>query len=339
MSAPRAGKIVLAMALVTAALVVTAATPAVFDHHAAGISATSEWIGWVSGAAATAAAIGALALGTALIVEKRRLTTAFDRLRAVADELRIARDAANAASEAKSHFLATMSHELRTPLNAVIGFSEIIAAETFGPVGQQVYRGYAADILQSGQHMLDLINDILTMAKIDAGRYELDPAPLDLRDATERAVHMFRGSKVAEGRRITIGADAKWPWLEVDERALRQMLLNLLSNAAKFSEPDTAIDLICDTDGEGDIVVTVVDRGIGMTEVEAAQVVLPFHQADSRLARKYEGSGLGLSIVAGLMSYHGGRLAIVTEPEVGSRISLVFPASAVCSDCVETVAA
>jgi signal transduction histidine kinase len=226
-----------------------------------------------------------------LFFQNRLLTTAYESLRALADDL----TAKNAPTRRARQITvpATMSHELRTPLNAVIGFSEIISEETFGPVGKATYRDYAGDILRSGYHMLELVNDILTMAKLDAGRYELDLTPLDLRKTVDRTVDMFRGAKHAGNHVITIVPDAPWPWIEADERAVRQMMLNLLSNAAKFSEPDTPIEVRCDTSPDGEIVVTVIDRGIGMTQEETEQVARPFYQADSRLARRYEGSGLG----------------------------------------------
>jgi signal transduction histidine kinase len=291
-------------------------------------------------AASAAAAIGcALALIAVQFFENRRLAAARDGLRRLADDLRAAKIDADAASEAKSRFLATMSHELRTPLNAVIGFSEIIAGETFGPVGQPTYRSYAADILHSGHHMLALVTDILTMAKLDAGHFDLTLAPMDLRETVEKTVKMFAGTKHAEGRAITIAPDAPWPVIEADERAVRQMVLNLLSNAAKFSEPDKPIEVRWKTSAAGEIAVTVADRGIGMTSQEAALAIRPFYQVDSRLARSYEGSGLGLSIVAGLMSCHRGRLVIDSEPGSGSQISLVFPANALCpADFAEATA-
>jgi two-component system, cell cycle sensor histidine kinase PleC len=293
---------------------------------------------WIFSAIAAALVVCGFAFIVLLFFQNRLLTTAYESLRALADDLRAAKNAADATSEAKSRFLATMSHELRTPLNAVIGFSEIISEETFGPVGKATYREYAGDILRSGYHMLELVNDILTMAKLDAGRYELDLTPLDLRNTVDRTVDMFRGAKHAGNHVITIVPDAPWPWIEADERAVRQMMLNLLSNAAKFSEPDTPIEVRCDTSPEGEIVVTVTDRGIGMTQEEAEQVARPFYQADSRLARRYEGSGLGLSIVSGLMGCHDGRLTIDSQPGTGSRISLVFPPSAACASNLAAVA-
>ncbi len=223
-------------------------------------------------------------------------------------------------------------------LTKAYGFSQIISEETFGPVGQTAYREYATDILDSGQHMLELVDDILIMARLDAGRYELDLVRLELRETVDRTVNMFRGTKQAGSHSITVDPNAAWPWIEADERALRQMLLNLLSNAAKFSEPDTPIDVQCRFSSDGDVVLTVADHGIGMTSQDTAQVVNAFYQADSRIARRYEGSGLGLSIVSGLMGCHGGRLTIDSEPGSGSRISLIFPAALVCAEDLVKVA-
>jgi signal transduction histidine kinase len=292
---------------------------------------------WLFSGIAAALVVCGFAFIILLFFQNRLLTKAHRELTSLANDLRIAKDAADAASDAKSRFLATISHELRTPLNAVIGFSEIIAKDTFGP-GAAAYRDYAADILHSGQHMLELVEDILIMAKLDAGRYELDLGRLDLRETVDRTVNMFRGTKQAAGRSITVTSDAAWPWIEADERAIRQMLLNLLSNAAKFSERDTQIEVRCRFSAEGEVVLTVVDHGIGMTSQEAAQVVNAFYQADSRIARRYEGTGLGLSIVSGLMGCHGGRLMIDSERGVGSRISLIFPARVVCTPDLIAVA-
>jgi signal transduction histidine kinase len=293
---------------------------------------------WIFSAIAVALVVCGLAFIILLFFQNRLLVKSHESLRALTDDLRTAKNAADAANEAKSRFLATMSHELRTPLNAVIGFSEIISREVFGPVGKPTYRTYAADILHSGQHMLELVDDILLMAKLDAGHYEVDPAPLDLLKTVDRTVDMFCGTKNAEGRSITVASDAAWPWIKADERSVRQMLLNLLSNAAKFSEPQTPIEVRCRTSPDGGVTLTVTDHGIGMTPQEAAQVVRPFYQADSRIGRKYDGTGLGLSIVSGLMGCHGGRLTIDSEPGVGSRMSLVFPAAVVCAKNLAEVA-
>lgn len=292
---------------------------------------------WIFSGIATALVLCGLAFIVLLFMQNRLLARAYNALSDLADDLRVAKNAADAASQAKSRFLATMSHELRTPLNAVIGFSEIIATEAFGPAGQPAYRDYAADIQNSGEHMLELVNDILTTAKLDAGHLELELAPMDPLRTTERTVTMFRGTRYARDHTITVAADMAWPRIEADERAYRQMLLNLLSNAAKFSEPGTPIEVRC-TKAENGVLITVCDQGIGMTPQEVARVTQPFYQADGRLARKYEGSGLGLTIVAGLMKCHGGELLIESYPGAGSQISLVFPASVAAAESLAAAA-
>ena len=294
---------------------------------------------WVFSGIATALVISGLAFIGLLFFQNRLLAKAYQETSALAHDLRVAKNIADAASEAKSRFLATMSHELRTPLNAVIGFSEIIAGETFGPVGKPAYRGYAVDILAAGRHMLELVNDVLTMAKLDAGRYELDPAPMNLQDAVNKTVTIFRGTTNFDKREIQVTGNLRWPWLRADERAVRQVLLNLLSNAAKFSEPGKPIEVRYETMPDGEIVMSVVDRGIGMSPDQVSEATRPFYQADSRLARKYEGTGLGLSIVSGLIECHGGRLIIDSHPDVGSRVSIAFPREAVCPDVREPTAA
>ena len=278
---------------------------------------------WIFSGIAAALAVCGVAFIVLLFFQNRLLTNAYDKLQALADDLRIAKNQSDASNEAKSRFLANMSHELRTPLNAVIGFSDIIANEQFGPVGQPAYRDYAGDIFRSGHHMLDLITDILTMAKLDVGQYEVAWDLVNLRETVDNVVRIAAGTAYAQGRTITVEPQTPWPCIEADERAVRQMVLNLLSNAAKFSAPGTPIEVQC-RETVDEVIVTVIDHGIGMTPEEAAQAVRPFYQADSRLARRFEGSGLGLSIVAGLMDCHGGKLVIDSVPDAGSRISLVF---------------
>ena len=149
--------------------------------------------------------------------------------------------------------------------------------------------------------MLELVNDVLTMAKLDAGRYELDLAPMNLHDTVDKTVTIFRGTTTFEKREIRVTGNLRWPWLMADERAVRQILLNLLSNAAKFSEPDKPIEVRYETSPDGEIMISVIDQGIGMAPDQVSEATRPFYQADSRLSRKYEGTGLGLSIVSGLV--------------------------------------
>ena len=284
---------------------------------------------WIFSGLALGLVICSVILIGLLLAQNRAIGRAHNRLRVMADDLRAAKETAEFASEAKSRFLANMSHELRTPLNAIVGFSDMIAQEALGPVGQQRYKEYARDIFHSGTHMTDLINDILTMAKLESGHFEIEVWPLDLRRHVEGTLSMFLGTAMARGSDIAIEAGGDWPMVRADERALRQMLLNLLSNAVKFSAPGQPVRIASRRLEKGELRLTVTDSGVGMTPAQAALAVKPFRQIDDRLARKYEGTGLGLSIVKGLIERHDGRLVIVSEPGSGSSISLVFPKEAV----------
>jgi two-component system cell cycle sensor histidine kinase PleC len=194
-----------------------------------------------------------------------------------------------------------------------------------GPVGVAKYKEYARDIMRSGTHMTELVNDILTMAKLEAGHFEIELRPLDLRVHVEATLSIFLGTEMARGSDVATEASGDWPCLRADERALRQMLLNLLSNAVKFSGPGEPIRIGCRRLEGGDLCLSVADQGVGMTRKQAEMAVQPFRQVDDSLARKYEGTGLGLSIVKGLIERHDGHLLVESEPGQGSRISLVFP--------------
>jgi signal transduction histidine kinase len=247
-----------------------------------------------------------------------------------------ARDRAELASRAKSRFLATMSHELRTPLNAIIGFSEMIKQEMHGPAGPPQYPEYAGYILNSGTHMLSLVEDILTTAKLESGNYDLDLRKVDVAQAVKAVTIMLRGNPLASGREITQAPACVWPILMVDERALRQMLINLLTNALKFSAPSGAVLLTSRfTPDSGLFEIVVQDSGIGMTEEQAAMAVLPFQQIDDGTNRRYEGTGLGLTIVKGLIEAHGGQLRIRSEPDHGTEVALRFCRDAVIEGGVE----
>jgi signal transduction histidine kinase len=159
-----------------------------------------------------------------------------------------------------------------------------------------------------------------------------------LNDTVGKTVAIFRGTTNFEKREIRVTSNLRWPWLIADERAVRQVLLNLLSNAAKFSEPDKSIEVRCETSLGGEIMISVIDQGIGMAPDQVSEATRPFYQADSRLSRKYGGTGLGLSIVSGLMECHGGHLIIDSQLGVGSRVSVAFPQKAVCHDAREHTA-
>jgi PAS domain S-box-containing protein len=232
-----------------------------------------------------------------------------------------------AADRAKMEFIHNMSHELRTPLNAIIGFSEMLKEQMLGPLGNDTYVSYAGDIHRSGGSLLETINNILDMARIEGGRYELNEDMVDLCELLERATGAIAPS-AAQKRIAMTGPEAGLAlYLRADERALMQMLVNLLSNAVKFTAEGGRVMLATALDAAGDCTVAIADTGIGMSADEFDRALKPFQQADTSLARKYDGAGLGLSIAAGLMALHGGGLNIDSAPRVGTTITLRFPAS------------
>ena len=214
---------------------------------------------------------------------------------------------AEAANASKTAFLANMSHELRTPLNAILGFSEIISQECFGAVGNARYKDYAGDIHSSGAHLLSLINDLLDIAKIETGRMEISPNPLDARRTFEIALKLI-GFKAAEKRQqLVIHVEQNAPPLYADERALKQMLINLVSNAVKFTPEGGRIDVLASAAKGGGFQIMVRDNGPGIPREKLANVFTPFSQVDNRYDRQAGGTGLGLALVRGLAELHGGR--------------------------------
>jgi len=199
------------------------------------------------------------------------------------------------------------------------------------------YRDYAKDILNSGTHMLDIVNAIITITRLEARSFDMTPEPIDLHAAAETAVAAFRVSDIGRNRAVTIAAAKAGASVLADKKAVQQMLLHLLSNAAKFSPPEAAITVTIARSG-GFLRLTVSDHGIGMSDREIELAVQPFRQADERLARRYDGVGLGLSIVKKLIEVHGGTLVIESVPRIGSSISLDFPIDPACSLSVPMVA-
>ena len=248
-------------------------------------------------------------------------------LRARTREAEEARRQAELAERAKAAFLSNMSHELRTPLNAIIGFSDLIRFETFGPVGDAHYRDYAEDIYQSGNKLLGLLNDILDLSRIDAGRHQLQEEALEVLRAVEVAVRGVREQAEREGLAINLATNSSvhLPLLYADPRALRQMLMNLLSNAIRFNRPGGTIRLEAGLGAEGGLEISVADTGIGMSAAEINLALSPFGQVDTALGRRHQGGGLGLPIFRALMGLHGGRLEIDSTPDKGTIVRLVFP--------------
>jgi signal transduction histidine kinase len=232
---------------------------------------------------------------------------------------------AELANRAKTDFLANMSHELRTPLNAIIGFSEILSREHLGPLKNPRYLEYSHDIHASGLHLLSIINDVLDMSKIEAGKLDIHDEDIAVSTLLNGSVRMVRERarkqcielicKVVDPDHVIIG----------DERALKQCLLNLLSNAIKFSHAGSTVTVEGSIDAEGRTALTITDEGIGMTEEELERALQPFGQAHASTTRTYGGTGLGLPITQGLVEAHGGAMSIVSAPGEGTRVSIVLP--------------
>ncbi|HYM72530.1 MAG TPA: ATP-binding protein [Stellaceae bacterium] len=232
---------------------------------------------------------------------------------------------AELANRAKSDFLANMSHELRTPLNAIIGFSEILSGEYLGPLKNVRYLEYSHDIHSSGLHLLSIINDVLDMSKIEAGKLDINEEEIAVEPLLAGSVRMVR--ERARKQRLELALNVADPdhTIVADERALKQCLLNLLSNAIKFSRVGGHILVEATIDAENRTVLTIADEGIGMNEEELERALQPFGQAQSSTTRTYGGTGLGLPITQGLIEAHGGTLTIDSRPGQGTRVSIVLP--------------
>ena len=249
--------------------------------------------------------------------------------------MREAMEAAESGNRAKSEFLANMSHEIRTPLNAIIGFSDIILSGAFGELGSEKYTEYVRDIRHSGAHLLTIINDILDISKIEANRYQLEVKRIDLADSVETARRIIVEQVRNAGLLLDIKVAGALPQVQADPTAVTRMLINLLSNAAKFTGPGGEIRLQVDRREDGGILVTISDNGVGIDAAALEHVLTPFGQVASAMARNHQGTGLGLPITKWLIEEHGGELTIDSVEGEGTCVTLVFPVDLVVSN--ETV--
>jgi PAS domain S-box-containing protein len=234
------------------------------------------------------------------------------------------------ANRAMAEFVANMSHELRTPLNAVIGFSEIIKGEMLGPVGTPKYVDYAKDIFLSGTHLLEIINDILDISKVESGKAELQEEEVDVAHLIKSCIKLIEHKAEQSEVKVHVSPFAESNRLYVDRRKLKQVLINLLSNAVKFTPPGRGVEVDAAPEADGSFTLSVSDRGIGMRSQDIAIAMAPFGQIASSLNRKYEGTGLGLPLAKSLVEAHGGHLTIKSRLHIGTTVTVSLPPDRVC---------
>jgi two-component system, cell cycle sensor histidine kinase DivJ len=234
------------------------------------------------------------------------------------------REEAESASRAKTQFLANMSHELRTPLNAIIGFSEILNRELFGTLGEARYRDYAHLIHESGEHLLNVVNDILDMSKIEAGKFKIVKEPFDVASLVKSCCDIMRHTAEQRSLSLIVDVTPSVPELPADKRACKQMLLNVISNAIKFTDPGGFVRVSARA-VNGTVELVVADNGIGIAEADLCKLGKPFVQANNSYDRSYDGAGLGLSVVKGLARLHGGRLELESTLGQGTTATITLP--------------
>ena len=265
-----------------------------------------------------------------------RITTVVDitELKQIETDLRRAKEEADEANMAKSAFLANMSHELRTPLNAIIGFSEMMMNGTLGPIENEHYREYLGDIKFSAQHLMHIINDVLDMSKIEAGKMPLDEEKIDIHGLLQGVKRLL--TTKADENDVAIRIDnhivGGKPILNGDERLVRQVFLNLLSNAVKFSHPMGEVVIDIALNAERELIVRIIDKGIGIPKDRLDDVIEPFGQVADPRVNRGQGTGLGLPIAKAMMDMHGGSLGIESEMGQGTTVTCTFPQSRVITE-------
>ena len=266
-----------------------------------------------------------------MIIFRQQKDGLIQELKAERDRADVERQKAENANRAKSSFLANMSHELRTPLNAILGFSEVLEREMFGPLANRAYRDYAGDINTSGRYLLGLINDILDLSRIEAGRVELREEPMALVTALQNAQHLL-GMKAAEKDTfVEIQVEPNVPKVMCDQRAVNQVAINLLTNAIKFSPPKGRVVMSVKRTTAGAVALSVKDNGPGIPAQEIEHALSAFSRGSVAAKKAIDGAGLGLPIDQGLMEIHGGRIEIVSDVGQGTEVICSFPATRVLS--------
>ncbi len=259
----------------------------------------------------------------------RKVSQSVRALEASQEETRHLAEKAEVASRAKSTFLASMSHELRTPLNAIIGFSETLERELLGPLGRPRYKEYAGHIRESGEYLLQLVNDLLDLSKAEAGRLELHARPLDPREHLESCVGMMKGRAGSAGVTLALALPAELPAVEADPLKLRQVVVNLLSNAVKFTPPDGHVEVSAARTAAGGLAIAVADTGPGIPAEEIERLMKPYEMLHATVAGQEgavrDGSGLGLAIASELMALHGGSLSLTSTLGQGTTATLTLP--------------
>jgi two-component system, cell cycle sensor histidine kinase PleC len=260
--------------------------------------------------------------------ENDDLIVQLKRERDIAD---LERSKAETANQAKSAFLANMSHELRTPLNAILGFSEILQREILGPIQNLTYKNYAGDIHHSGRYLLALINDILDLSRIEAGRNELLEEPVSLHESAIETYNLLAMRADAKRQAVRIKFDPKLPKLFADRRSVNQIAINLLTNAIKFTQPGGSIEVTAVSTASGGLSLVVRDNGPGIPAHEVEVAMAAFSRGSNATKKAIDGAGLGLAIVKGLMEIHGGHLSIQSGAEAGTTVICTFPPDRVLS--------
>jgi signal transduction histidine kinase len=238
-----------------------------------------------------------------------------------------AKEFAEAANHSKSRFFANMSHELRTPLNAIIGFSDVLRGDAIGPLSVERCKEYSNNIYTSGRHLLDLINDILDLSKLEESATTLDASTVNLQNVIETTFNLIQQKADAGRVKLEANIEDNLPFLFADPRRIKQILINLVSNSVKFTKPGGTVSVYLKTGVENSIIMSVVDTGIGMSEEDLKMAFTVFGQVNGDIAKQHEGTGLGLPLAKSLIELHGGVIGVKSQLGEGTTIEITFPAN------------